>query len=171
MPYERDSMTSLSVTVDLPPDPSATERLGEWLGQNLRAGDTLGLVGDLGAGKTTLVKGLARGLELDDPTAISSPTYLLVLEHSGPKPLRHADAYLPEKLTAFLNDGGLDYLLDGASVVAVEWADRVRELLPDNTLWAHLRVGADRGRVVELRCNEAETFAFLRDLPKIGQDD
>lgn len=159
------------VTFDLPADPAATERLGEWLGEHLEPGDTLGLVGDLGAGKTTLVRGLARGLGLDDPDAVASPTYLLVLEHPGEKPLRHADAYLPEKLQAFLADGGLDYLLDGASVVAVEWADRIRDLLPENTLWLTITVAPDRGRRVELRPGVAGTFAFVGLWPKMSAED
>src|SRR5678815_3573103 len=119
-------MSPANAHVDLRADPAATERLGEWLGRQLAAGDTLGLVGDLGAGKTTLVRGLARGLGLDDPDAVSSPTYLLVVEHPGQVRLLHADAYLPGKLSGFLADGGLEYLFDPSAVVVVEWADRVR---------------------------------------------
>ncbi|MCR9247031.1 MAG: tRNA (adenosine(37)-N6)-threonylcarbamoyltransferase complex ATPase subunit type 1 TsaE [bacterium] len=155
------------VTLELPDDPEATERLGEWLGRHLQPGDTLALVGDLGAGKTTLVRGLAFGLELDDPEAVSSPTYLLVLEHPGPKPLLHADAYLPAKLQGFLEDGGLEYLLGGTAVVAVEWADQVRDLLPDNTLWLTVEITEDRGRRVELRPPATGGYAFVSDGPKI----
>ena len=61
-------------TIDLPNDPLATERLGEWVGERLRPGDTVALSGTLGAGKTTFVRGLARGLDIDDPDAVSSPT-------------------------------------------------------------------------------------------------
>lgn len=162
---------SPSTFLHLPPDPAATERLGELLGEHLRPGDTLALVGDLGSGKTTLVRGLARGLRLDDPDAVSSPTYLLVLEHPGPKPLRHADAYLPAKLQGFLADGGLDYLLDGASVVAVEWADRVRELLPENTLWLTIALSDGPGRRVELTPGRPGSYPFVADLPKmLGAD-
>lgn len=158
-------------TIDLPPQPAATERFGAWLGQYLRPGQCVGLVGELGAGKTTLVRGLARGLSLDDPEAVSSPTYLLVIEHPGPRPLLHADAYLPAKLAAFLEDGGLDYLLDGRAVVCVEWADRVRELLPDNTLWLEISVTPEAGRRLVLRTIAADGLAFLPDLPKMREDD
>lgn len=155
------------IRIHLPPDPAATERLGRWLGEHLQPGQTLALVGDLGCGKTTLVRGLAHGLALDDPDAVSSPTYLLVIEHSGPRPLLHADAYLPAKLAGFLADGGLEYLFHQGAVVAVEWADRVRELLPADALWVSLSMAPDGGREVVFRYSENPHFAFLADLPKI----
>lgn len=154
--------------LDLPADPTATEAFGERLGALLRPGDTLALCGDLGAGKTTLVRGLGRGLGLDDPEAVSSPTYLLVLEHPGRVPLLHADAYLPGKLRGFLADGGLDYLLDTRCAVAVEWGDRVRELLPENTLWLEIAVAPDAGRRLTLRWQDGERLARLCEMPKMG---
>jgi len=155
-------------TVLLPPDPAATERLGEWIGSRLRAGDVLGLVGDLGAGKTTLVRGLARGLRLEDPDAVASPTYLLVVEHPGPVPLVHADAYLPQKLEGFLADGGLDYLHDRAAVVAIEWGDRMRNMLPDNTLWLTIGVDGGGGRRVGIDTARPSDFPWLQEMPKMG---
>lgn len=152
-------------TVDLPADPAATEALGRWLGQQLRPGDTLALVGGLGAGKTTLVRGLAGGLAVDDPEAVQSPTYLLVVEHPGPVPLLHADAYLPAKLEGFLADGGLEYLFDAHAVVVVEWADRIARLLPARTLWVELALAAGGGRHLRFACAEAAAFPFLASLP------
>lgn len=145
-------------TVELPADPAATEALGERLGRRLSAGDVLALCGDLGAGKTTFVRGLARGLDVDDPDAVSSPTYLLVIEHPGPVPLVHADAYLPQKLTSFLADGGLDYLADRAAVTAVEWADRLPDQLPPDSLWIDLRPAAGGGRTAVFRCARQDRF-------------
>ena len=117
----------------------ATEALGELLGRRLRAGEGLALTGELGMGKTCLARGVARGLGLYEPDAVQSPTYLLVMEHAGRVPMLHLDAYLVEKTRAFLEDGGLDYLLSSPAVVVVEWADRLRDLLPPRTLWVHLR--------------------------------
>lgn len=116
-------------------DAEATEALGRRLGGELRRGQGLALVGDLGAGKTCLTRGVGHGLGLDDPLAVCSPTYLLVVEHPGPIPLIHVDAYLPAKTRAFLEDGGLDYLDEASGVVVVEWADRLADFLPDETLW------------------------------------
>ena len=164
-------MTSQRVHFELPPDPAATERLGEWLGARLAPGDVLALVGDLGAGKTTLVRGLARGLGADDPDSVSSPTYLLVVEHPGRVPLLHADAYLPAKLQGFLDDGGLDYLLQPRAVVVVEWAQRIRKYLPDHALWLELSFLPGGGRRVDAGAAEGSRFPFLGELPKMRQGD
>ncbi len=143
------------------PDVAATERLGAALGQRLTAGAVLGLVGNLGAGKTSLVRGLARGLGVDDPDAVASPTYLLVIEHPGPLPLLHMDAYLPGKLTGFLADGGLDYLADCRGVMAVEWGDRLRSVLPGHTVWVTLTAHCQGG--VDGRLARVENVGGLRD--------
>jgi tRNA threonylcarbamoyladenosine biosynthesis protein TsaE len=150
--------------LSLADDPAATERLGERLGRQLRPGDTLALVGDLGSGKTTLVRGLARGLAIDDPDAVASPTYLLVVEHPGPVPLLHADAYLPDKLAGFLADGGLEYLFAPGALAAVEWADLIREHIPDGALWLQLSVPTGGGRCASFRCRRGEDFPWLGDL-------
>ena len=160
-------MLSTPMQRRLPADPQATERLGAWLGEHLRAGDTVALVGDLGSGKTTLVRGLARGLALDDPEGVHSPTYLLVVEHEGPVRLRHADAYLPQKLAAFLEDGGLEYLFAADAVVVVEWADRIAAQLPPRTLWLELAVAADGGRTVGIRAGLAGDFPWTAEMPMI----
>ncbi|MBI5850067.1 MAG: tRNA (adenosine(37)-N6)-threonylcarbamoyltransferase complex ATPase subunit type 1 TsaE [Planctomycetes bacterium] len=128
--------------VDLP-DEAATLALGERLGARLRSGDVLALVGDLGAGKTCLARGVARGLRVADPDAVASPTYLLVVEHDGPLPMIHADAYLPAKLKAFLDDGGAAWLLERGGVVVVEWADKVAALLPERRITVRLAPRSD----------------------------
>lgn len=161
-------MRSACVEFSLPADASATERCGQWLGGHLRAGDVVALVGELGAGKTTLVRGLAHGLGVDDPDAVSSPTYLLVIEHPGRVPLLHADAYLPDKLRGFLDDGGLDYLLNPRAVTVVEWGDMVRNYMPQNTLWVELRRGPGAGRQVLLRAPRTPGFAWVDAAPKIS---
>lgn len=143
-------------------DPAATKALGRVLGRHLRAGDLLALHGELGAGKTCLVRGLAEGLGVLDPEAVSSPTYLLVVEHPGPIPLIHMDAYLPAKLAGFLADGGLDYVTGQPAVVAVEWAERVPGLVGPMALRVELRA-ASAGREVTLR-GDAVRFPWLAGL-------
>jgi len=156
-----------SCRIDLPNDANRTERLGELVGERLQPGDTVALSGSLGAGKTTFVRGLARGLAVDDPDAVSSPTYLLVIEHDGEIPLLHADAYLPAKLEGFLEDGGLEYLFDATKVVVVEWADRVRKHLPEKVLWVELSVPPELGRKVVLTTETPRDFPWLADLRTI----
>src|SRR5262245_45424709 len=145
---------------ELPPDPAATERMGEALGRRLRPGDAVALVGELGAGKTALAKGLGRGLGVDDADAIASPTYLVVVEHAGPVRMLHADAYLPQKLAAFLQDGGLEYLTAPDAVAVVEWADRVAKALPARTLWVRLSPTAAGGRRLEFACRDPRDFPW-----------
>ena len=154
-------------SIDIPNDPNETERMGELVGELLKAGDTIALSGTLGAGKTTFVRGLARGLDVDDPDGVSSPTYLLVIEHDGDIPLLHADAYLPAKLAGFLDDGGLEYLFDPSKVVVVEWAERVHKHLPENALWVTLSVPPELGRKVEMRCDARGSYSWLADFSRI----
>jgi tRNA threonylcarbamoyladenosine biosynthesis protein TsaE len=104
-----------------------TEAAGARLGATLPAGSTVLLYGDLGAGKTTFVRGLARGLGLD-PGEVSSPTFVLIQEYRGLRTLYHVDLY---RLTgSAVNDLGLEELYDSKGVVVIEWAERLTESMP-----------------------------------------
>ena len=99
-----------------------TSAAGESLGQTLHAGDVVLLYGDLGAGKTAFVRGLARGLGAS-PDDVSSPTFTLIQEYAGPAlTLFHVDLYRLEP--AEIDDLGLEDLVSGDGVVAIEWAER-----------------------------------------------
>ena len=102
--------------------PEETEAAGEQLAATLAVGDLLLLAGELGAGKTTFVRGLARGLGIS--AQVQSPTFQLVRVYPGRIQLAHVDLYRLET-AAELADLGLDDLLD-EGVVAVEWGDRLR---------------------------------------------
>lgn len=115
-----------------------TEELGERLGRALDTHALIALDGDLGAGKTCFVRGLARGLGVSGRDPVVSPTFTLVQEYQGRLVLRHMDAYRLSDAQAF-EDVARDALAEGDGVVAVEWADRVREALPEETLWLELR--------------------------------
>lgn len=114
-----------------------THTLGAALGRILRGGVAVGMVGPLGAGKTHLVKGIAAGNGTVDPRKITSPTFTLIHEYPGRLRLYHVDAYRlrgPSELIAL----GFDELVASDSVVAVEWADRVRAAMPTDTLWIEI---------------------------------
>ena len=113
-----------------------TETLGAALGQLLQPGDVLALVGDLGAGKTCLARGVARGLGIDEP--VTSPTFILVAQYAAAAgfPLYHADCYRLEQAATEALDIGLDELLLDDGVAIVEWAERIESLLPAD----HLRI-------------------------------
>jgi tRNA threonylcarbamoyladenosine biosynthesis protein TsaE len=117
-------------------DEAETEALGAALGRLMQPGDVLALVGDLGAGKTCLARGVARGLGIDE--AVTSPTFILVAEYSSAAgfPLYHADCYRLEQAEAEAQAIGLDELLLDEGVAIVEWAERIEPLLPAD----HLRI-------------------------------
>ncbi len=148
------------------PEPEDTESLGRLLGERLAPGQGLALVGELGSGKTCLARGVAQGLGVDDPGAVCSPTYLLVVEHPGPRPMLHMDAYLDTKSRAFLLDGGLDYLNEFQGVVVIEWADRLADLVPDPSLWLELRPsgGTRPGREAIMDPRSWDRFPWLEDV-------
>jgi tRNA threonylcarbamoyladenosine biosynthesis protein TsaE len=100
-----------------------TRAIAQELARNLRAGDVVLLSGDLGAGKTAFVRGLAEGLGID-PADVTSPTFTLLHEYRGGRlPLFHADLYRLDRAAA--NDIGLDDEAVAAGVLAVEWPDRL----------------------------------------------
>lgn len=112
--------------------------LGREIAATLAGGEVLGLVGDLGAGKTHLVRGILEGLGAGDPAA--SPTFSLVHEHNdGRVPAAHFDFYRMKSPDEALGMGWDEYLAGGA-VLLVEWADRFDgALMPEDTLWLVLR--------------------------------
>lgn len=114
--------------------PEETRALAARLGAQLEAGDTLCLVGDLGAGKTTFTQGLALGLGLPPDEPVNSPTFTLVSEHPGGRvPLYHFDVYrLPD--SSGLYDLAFDEYLSGDGVVVIEWADKITDALPAGRL-------------------------------------
>ena len=101
-----------------------TMRFGKKLGMLLSPGDVVALVGELGAGKTTLVKGIVQGLGVTDRRAVKSPTFSLVHTYEGRMPVYHFDAYRLEDTQEML-DIGSDEMISGDGVAIVEWADKV----------------------------------------------
>lgn len=128
--------------------PAATERLGERLGRSASPGALLGLAGELGAGKTCLVRGLARGIGAD-PEQVHSPTFVLATEyHGGRLPLHHVDLY---RLEAPLQDAlFLRETLYGDGVAAVEWVDRLLPSVGDEVLIVTLRYLDGDRRCIQL---------------------
>lgn len=126
-------------------DEAATEAFGARLGAALGAGDAVLLEGDLGAGKTVVVRGLARALEVD-PREIQSPSYTLIHEHQGGRGrLVHVDLYRlrPDEVGAL----GLEDLLADDVVAAIEWPDRM-VAPPDRVVWVSITRREDERREI-----------------------
>jgi tRNA threonylcarbamoyladenosine biosynthesis protein TsaE len=124
-----------------------TFRAGEAVAGRVRPGDVLALVGDLGAGKTQWVAGLAAGLGSE--AAVTSPTFTLIHEYGGGRlPLYHVDCYRLERAEELLGIG-LDDYLDGRGVLAIEWADKFPELLPATARWVRFRICEGDEREIE----------------------
>ena len=144
--------------------PEATEALGRKLGALASAGDVIGLIGDLGAGKTVFVRGLASGLSAD-PALVASPTFTIVAEYRGRLPLYHVDLYR-------LEPSGIDVLslreyLYGPGVTVIEWCDR----LPVGALDACLLVRIDYappGRRVTFEARGDRSAAVVASLTGIA---
>lgn len=105
----------------------------EKLGSLLQPGDVLALEGDLGAGKTTFTKGLAKGLDIK--RNVNSPTFTIIKEYHGRLPLYHMDVYRVEDS---FEDLGFDEYFDGNGVTVVEWAHLVKEQPPEELLTIYL---------------------------------
>lgn len=135
--------------------PRQTERLAARLGAIVEPGAVLILDGDLGAGKTTFVRGLAEGLGLP-AQGVSSPTFTLIHEYEGPVPLYHFDAYRLNDSQEFV-DLGADEYLSGDGVCAIEWGVNVRSELP-----------AERLEIVIQTVGPEETEPKSKPVPEAG---
>ena len=124
-----------------------TAAAGERLGAGLGPGDVVLLFGNLGAGKTAFVRGLAHGVGAS-PDEVSSPTFTLIQEYHGRSILYHVDLYRLEP--AEIDDLGLEDLVSGDGIVAIEWADRWRGR-PDDAIEVELTEIGDDERRIEIR--------------------
>jgi tRNA threonylcarbamoyladenosine biosynthesis protein TsaE len=117
-----------------------TREVGQALASMLEPRDTVVLTGDLGAGKTTLVQGIGRGLGVEDHVA--SPTFTLVREYTGRLDIAHVDVYRLQRVQDVL-DLALDELGGPERVLLIEWGDAVSDLLPESRLRVELTMERD----------------------------
>jgi tRNA threonylcarbamoyladenosine biosynthesis protein TsaE len=131
-------------------EPVATFALGRTLGRLLAAGDVVCLTGDLGAGKTLLVQGIAAGLDVNDD--VTSPTFtILQVYETGRLPLYHFDLYRLDSPDELEGIGFADYTR-GDGVAVIEWADKFPAAMPDEHLLIEIKSGAgdESGRLIRL---------------------
>lgn len=127
-----------------------TRKFGEKFADNLRGTETLALTGDLGSGKTTFVQGIAAGFGIKK--RIISPTFILLRQYEGQRlTLWHLDLYRLEQNIAWeIENIGIGEIWGkGKNVVAVEWAEKIKKLLPRNASWIRFEnLGGDKRRII-----------------------
>ena len=135
--------------------------LGQRLGKLLTPGDVVALYGELGAGKTVLTKGIARGLGVD--ADVHSPTFTLIHEHRGPVPLYHVDLYRIEG-EAEIESIGVEEYLEADGVTVIEWAEKMRAILPAERLDVTLRVMGETTREIVFESDSPRLQAVVNEL-------
>ena len=140
--------------------PEATMELGARFAALCRPGDVVGLQGTLGAGKTCFVKGMARGLGVDDERAVTSPSFVLLHEYRGPLTLYHFDAYRLEDARQ-MEEIGCQEVFDSGGVSVVEWADHVLGCLPPEHFMLTIRLAGPSRREFSLTATGEGAYSRL----------
>jgi len=144
-----------------------TRRVGARLGELLQSGDLVCLEGELGTGKTCLTQGIGRGLGIKEP--IVSPSFTLINEYHPPSPspaFYHIDLYRLVDPVAEARALGLEEYLFGDGICVIEWAERIKELLPPERLWITLRHIDRTKRGILIKASGKRYLALLREFGK-----
>jgi len=138
--------------------PEETKDLGRKIGKLLEPRDILLLIGELGAGKTTLIQGLAEGVGVID--YITSPTFVLINEYQGRIPFYHVDLYrLTEKI--HIQDLGIEEYFAGSGVTVVEWAERLGKLTPEKYVKIEIQRLSENERKILIEDKSAHPRDFF----------
>ncbi|MDR0313719.1 MAG: tRNA (adenosine(37)-N6)-threonylcarbamoyltransferase complex ATPase subunit type 1 TsaE [Treponema sp.] len=132
--------------------PEETRKIGQKTASLLHKGGVLALEGDLGAGKTCLIKGIGLGLRVEEE--ITSPSYAVVSEYKAELegeslPFYHIDAYRLNGAEDFAALGGEEYLY-GKGITVIEWSERIAESLPDYALTIHIEITGENSREIHI---------------------
>jgi len=138
-----------------------TEELGRRIGEKLVGGDVVALSGDLGAGKTTLTRGIALGVGVEDD--VFSPTFTLVHEHKGRVPFYHIDLYrITSEEEASL--AGIEEYLRGDGITVIEWAERAVGLLPEDRVEMELTFRGGEEREIRVKSSSERLARVLESV-------
>ena len=146
--------------------PAATSGLGKRVGESLKAGSILALIGELGCGKTLFTRGVCAGLGVP-PRQVNSPTFVFVNEYYGRLPVFHIDLYRLGEIAEGFEIGILDYLARAESgVIVVEWAEKILTLLPDDCLKVEFEVLSARKRQIKFSAHGGKFSDLLGELDR-----
>ncbi len=126
-----------------------TIKLGERTARGLKPGDVIALIGELGSGKTTFVKGLAKGLGVKNPRYVNSPSFVIIKEYQGRVPLYHFDVFRLQGAGDMEALGWEEYFY-GGGVCALEWADKIKKLLPKRRLEVKIEILNNNRRKIHI---------------------
>ena len=157
------AMTSSILSI-LSSSPEETQILGFHLGELSEPGDIYVLTGKLGAGKTTLTQGIARGLGIREN--VMSPSFVLIRELKGRLPLYHIDLYRLDKIEE-ITELGLDDYLYGQGVSVIEWGEKAGDALPEENLRIELRYMSDNEREINFKANGTRYRKLLKQMEKV----
>ncbi|MEO0072979.1 MAG: tRNA (adenosine(37)-N6)-threonylcarbamoyltransferase complex ATPase subunit type 1 TsaE [candidate division WOR-3 bacterium] len=129
--------------------PEETIELGKKLGAILKAGDILAFYGELGSGKTTMIKGICLGLGVSEAGIVKSPSFIIINEYQGRYPIYHIDLYRIQNPSEIISLG-LDDYLEGSGVSIIEWAEKLPTPLPSRTIRIELEILNSTSRKIKL---------------------
>lgn len=141
-----------------------TEQFGYKLGKILKGGEIICLIGDLGAGKTTMTKSIAKGLDVEE--YVTSPTFTLINEYRGRVPLYHFDVYRLEKVESIYDLGFEEYFYsNGVSII--EWANKIKNVLPEDVLTIEINRGSnDEERILNIYGSGERNKSIIEELKR-----
>lgn len=134
---------------------SETIAVGKKLGFYLQKGDVVAMYGSLGAGKTTITKGIALALGITEE--VTSPTFCLISEYSGTLPLYHIDVYRLQSADDFI-DLGADDMIYGNGVCIIEWSEKIESEIPSSAIRLFIETNDDFSRTIKIENWKYENF-------------
>jgi tRNA threonylcarbamoyladenosine biosynthesis protein TsaE len=143
--------------------PKATQALGQVMGAFVQAGTIIAFYGDLGAGKTAFVQGLARGLDVPPHYYVTSPSYTLINQYPGRLTLYHVDLYRIDAPEA-IEELGLMELMEHPAVMAIEWAEHLSEPIFRDHLSIRLEVSGPQSRKITIKATGLAAINLIKAL-------
>jgi len=144
-----------------------TTHIGQIIGRFLQKGDIVALIGELGSGKTCITQGIARGLNVPESYYVTSPTFTLINEYPGRIPLYHLDIYRLSGSQDLIDMGYEEYFY-GDGIIIIEWAEKIRDILPEDTLFIHLVYVDENTRTINISGNKDRLTVLFKELTKGG---
>ena len=140
-----------------------TIHLGKIIGKHLNGGNIIALTGELGSGKTCITRGIARGMGIPEEFHVTSPTFTLINEYPGRIPLYHLDVY---RLSGSedLKDLGYEEYFFGKGVVVIEWAEKIQDIIPSDSIFIYLKYINKNKREIKITYNGKKASETIKKI-------